>query len=161
VKKEVESDNRTIFFCPYCNSEHDDEFWAEECRDKCYELEQRTEVRNIDPEGGKTSKDLQLERVIKDTIRGELDKFIGQPNNEETRDKMVSHMTPANNFPVQSQNSGLFKPYDREELHGLKGTMYIGVDSAYGDDKTTVAMFKDDETGKCYVIDIDHARVEQ
>ena len=35
--KEVESETKTVFYCPYCESEHmDDEFWAEECRNKCY-----------------------------------------------------------------------------------------------------------------------------
>lgn len=37
-KKEVESYEVTCFTCPYCETRYeDDEFWAEKCRDKCYE----------------------------------------------------------------------------------------------------------------------------
>ena len=37
TKKDVESYDVTMWVCPYCeNTFEDDEFWAEQCRDRCY-----------------------------------------------------------------------------------------------------------------------------
>ena len=36
-KKEVEIELVSRFYCPYCNTEHEEEFWAEQCRDNCYD----------------------------------------------------------------------------------------------------------------------------
>ena len=43
-KLEVLDESITIYYCPYCNSKHEDEWWAEQCREACYE--RRKKVSN-------------------------------------------------------------------------------------------------------------------
>lgn len=56
-------------------------------------------------------------------------------------------------------DSGAFKPYTLEDLHGKTGTIYVGVgDAVYGEDGCVkTVMFVDKESGKAYVLATDHS----
>jgi len=47
-------------------------------------------------------------------------------------------------------------PYKKNELHGLKGTLYLGVDCAEDDDGHTEILAMHGEDGKLYIISSEH-----
>lgn len=49
-----------------------------------------------------------------------------------------------------------FKPYELEDLHQLKGQIFIGVDEAFNDNCCKTVMFVADN-GKAYILATDHS----